>query len=125
MGYRDKADQRKYNQLREMTGGAKSKKETSDVGAAAEHFVISELLQRRLSVGGPYNQNGPHDLFVRVGTWRTVQVKVGRVNVKTRTIYPTAVKRDIKSDLIAYVDLRGKRIRWISNTDEPVPEELL
>lgn len=98
----------------------------SDRGAAGEHLVISECLTRHLPTGGPYNQNGKHDLFVFAGgAWRTVQVKIGRVNTKTGAIYRRNGLRGITSDLIAMVDLEDKRIRWISNTDGPIPPELL
>jgi predicted AAA+ superfamily ATPase len=118
-------NQKYLNDNLTMSGGTNSKKETSDIGASAEHFVISELLRKRLPVGGPYNQNSKHDLFVKAGSWKTVQVKVGRVNHKTGSIYLQACKKHIVSDLIAVVDLLGRRIKWMSNTEEPVPEELL
>jgi hypothetical protein len=101
--------------------------EKRDRGAAGEHFVISELLRQQLQVGGPYNQNGKHDLFVKVSDkWYTIQVTLSQVNLKTGTILLTGRNRStIVSDLIALVDLEGKRIRWVSNTKEPVPKELL
>jgi hypothetical protein len=99
---------------------------TRDRGAAGEHLVISQLLARNLEVGGPYNQNGKHDLFVKLGTWHTVQVKLGRVNSKTGTVCLCSRGRrsSITSDLIAIVDLKGQRVRWMSNNGQPVPSEL-
>jgi hypothetical protein len=99
-------------------------KDNRDRGAAGEHFVIHWLLARRFEVGGPHNPNGKHDLFVKLGRWYTVQVKVGKVNLRTGGIYLNR-RSVIASDLIAIVDLEGGRLRWVSNTDEPLPEELL
>lgn len=101
-----------------------TKGHSSDKGAAAEHFVIADLLNRGLKVGGPYNQNGKDDLFVKVnGKWRTVQVKSGRRNRKTGTLV-VGTRRNITSDLVAFVDTQQKEIRWISNTRAEVPAEL-
>lgn len=97
---------------------------TRDRGAAGEHLVVSQLLARNLEVGGPYNQNGKHDLFVKLGTWHTVQVKVGTVNIKTGAVRLNSRRSSITSDLIAIVDLKGQRVRWMSNNGQPVPSEL-
>jgi hypothetical protein len=99
--------------------------ESLNRGWAGEHLVLSELLFRQLNVGVPVNPQTAHDLFVHVdGKWVTVQVKLGRLNTRTRTITPNNCGK-VSSDLIALVDLEGKRIRWISNTDEAVPAGLL
>lgn len=95
-------------------------------GLAGEHFVISELLRRQVLVGRPVNSQTKHDMFAFLsGSWRTIQVKVSNVNTITGTIRRAHGGYEIESDLAAFVDLEGKRIRWISKTDEPVPEELL
>lgn len=99
----------------------------SNAGESAEFLVAHDLLYRGLEVTKSLNRNCPDDIHVKVGgKWHTVQVKVAAVNTKTDNIELTGGQFSrITSDLIAAVDLAGKRIRWVSNTDEPVPEELL
>ena len=95
------------------------------VGAAGECFVLAELCIRGLNAAKCVNPGSPHDLFVEIGgRCYTIQVKVGRRNARTLTITATRLSR-ITSQLIAVVDLVGKRIRWVSNTSEPVPAVLL
>jgi hypothetical protein len=105
----------------------RTKKENSDAGAAGEHFVIYQLL-REYEVGGPYNQNGKHDLFVRVnGEWYTVQVKLGQLKMRNDGFCSLGLSgvrvNTITSDIVAVIDPYFRGIRWISNTKE-VPEEL-
>lgn len=96
----------------------------SDAGEAGELLVAADLLTRGLECTKPYNRNGPDDLHVRVSTgWRNVQVKLGRVK-RTGTLSPNRRGKLITSHIIAWVDLKGKRIRYQSNTGEPLPEEL-
>jgi len=96
----------------------------SDAGEAGELLTAADLLTRGLPTTKPYNRNGSDDLHVNVGgRWRNVQVKLGRVHEITNTI-SLHKRRGITSDIIAVVDLVGKRIRYISNTDEPLPKEL-
>lgn len=98
-----------------------------NVGSSAEHFVIHWLLLRGLDVGGPYNQQGPHDMFVKLlGSWYTVQVKVSHLNRKTGVISRSPMRRGlIISDLVALVDLSSRQIRWESGTPATLPKELL
>lgn len=99
--------------------------QTMNVGCAGEHLVMAELLAKQLSVGIPLNPQTAHDMFVRIQKkWWTIQVKVGKVNRKTGTLSPPPRRGPIHSDLLAVVDVPGKRIRWISNTYKSVPVEL-
>lgn len=103
---------------------AKTKATPSDAGEAGELFVAADLLVRGLPTTKPFNRNGKDDLHVRVRTgWKNVQVKLGRVHAKTGTIHLMRRNR-ITSDIVAVVDLTGKRVRYIANTSECLPEEL-
>lgn len=98
---------------------------SGDVGEAGELFVAVDLLTKGLEVTKPLNRSTKDDLharFARIG-WRNIQVKVAKVNKKTGTIRMTR-STPITSDIIAWVDLGGLRIRYTANTKEPLPEEL-
>lgn len=99
----------------------------SDKGEAGELLVAADLLTRGQEVTKPFNRNGPDDLHVRAsGRWWNVQVKVAAKISKGR---PTleGVRRGgqvITSEILAIVHLKKKRVRYISNTSLPLPEEL-
>ena len=114
---------RKYAaQTRRAGSGAPVGASLSYSGAAAECFVLAELHLRCLEAAKFVNGSSRHDLSTIIADkCYTVQVKVGTVNTRTNTIVP---RGGITSNLTAAVDLIGRRIRWISNTDEPVPEVL-
>lgn len=122
--YATKKLSREYRQANMRTTG-ETPDRCRDLGAAAEHFVISDMLHRGLTTTGPHNQNGADDCFVKIGRWYSVQVKVARINNSTGHMGLHHCKSTITSDLIALVDLKSKRIRWVSNNEEPVPPELL
>jgi hypothetical protein len=101
---------------------------SGNVGQAAEYLVASDLLNRGLSVTKPLNVNGADDLHVRCTSgWKSVQVKSGRKNRKTGTIKPVHYgdrRGRTTSDILAAAYLPDRQIRYISNTDEPLPKEL-
>jgi hypothetical protein len=97
----------------------------SDAGEAGELLVAADLLTRGLEVTKPFNRNGPDDLHVRTRKgWLNIQVRLGRVK-KTGTLTPNTRGYKFTSEILAWVDLKGKRIRYMSNTGDPVPDELL
>ena len=100
----------------------------ADVGQACEYFVAADLLSRGLPVTKPLNVNGPHDLHVKCGSsWITVQVKAAEVNKKTgRFRANNSHRRDcpVTSDVLAAVDLVGRRIRYTARNIPELPEEL-
>jgi hypothetical protein len=99
-----------------------------NLGEAAELIVAADFLSRGLEVTKPFNRNCDDDLHVKVSVgWKNVQVKSGRVNQKTGHILrPQGQGRGnrITSQIIATVDVPNKRVRYISNTKEPIPKEL-
>ena len=104
---------------------ANSKGTASDAGQAGELLVAADLLRRGLPATKPLNTNGPDDLHAKFGeVWKTIQVKLGLVNQRTGNISVNRRGEKISSDIEAWVDLRGFRIRYISNTAHPLPEEL-
>lgn len=134
-GGKDPCDRNKHHQCKSWSKYSNSQRAirispssrsgSSDRGTAAEYYVMFHCLSKELLLGQPCNRASEHDLFVKAGgKWRTVQVKTGRVN-KTNGHIWTRGTSGIRSDLAAFVDLEGKRIRWVSYTDEPVPKELL
>jgi len=103
--------------------GTKSRATKSDKGEAGELIVAADLLARGLPTTKPFNRNGNDDLhFKASGMWFTCQVKIGAVNIKTNNVVMPG--RHITSDIVAIVDLDGKRIRYKSNTPNPLPMEL-
>jgi hypothetical protein len=97
------------------------------LGAAAELFVAVTLLLQGIEVTKPLNTNTKDDLHARFADgWRNIQVRPGRVSSKGRiwTHWRRTGKGRITSDLVAFVDLRGLRIRWACNRRVGLPKEL-
>lgn len=98
---------------------------TGDSGYAGELIVRTDLLLRGLEVTVPENRNSPDDVhFLSSTGWVSVQVKVSRVNKNTGVWSFNTRRRYISSDVLAWVDLRDKEIRYLPNI-KPVPPELL
>lgn len=98
----------------------------ADSGYAGELVVRTDILLRGLVVTVPENRSCPDDLHFKSSKgWVSVQVKVANVN-KTSGHWSCFRRknRPITSDVIAWVDLRTREIRYESNT-KPVPKELL
>ena len=94
------------------------------VGAAGELLVAHELLHNNIVAYRSLSPHGAHDLVADIdGCLRSIQVKMARLNTKTGNLV-IGQRKNITSDLIAFVDLVGRRIRWISNTSEPLPAVL-
>lgn len=97
------------------------------LGAAAELFVAVTLLSQGVEVTKPLNTNTKDDLHARfVDGWRNIQVRPGRVGSRNKiwTHIRRKGKGKITSDLVAFVDLRGLRIRWVCNRRRGLPKEL-
>jgi hypothetical protein len=65
------------------------------------------------------------DAFAKTSLgWKTVQVKTARLT-KTKSGYsmPVHHRSQITSDIIALVDDRHLRVRYVSNTKDPLPPE--
>lgn len=143
MPYKDKQIRQEYhkkyikeNRHKYREGGLKYSREnrvstsgglatTSNAGEAGELLVGADLLTRGLSVTKPLNRTGSDDLHVKVyDGWKSVQVKVAKVNRRTGTIQKLRRER-ITSDITALVDLVGRRIRYIAQPGHEVPLELL
>ena len=103
-----------------------------DMGQACEHFVAFDLLARGLEVTKPLNTNGKHDIHAKCGDkWITIQVKKGRVNPKTKVVKANNAgrnsrysDRNVTSDVLAAVDARGRRVRYIPFNIPELPKEL-
>lgn len=97
------------------------------LGAAAEFFVAVTLLLKGIEVTKPLNTNTKDDLHARFGDgWRNIQVRPARVSSTGRiwTHLRRTGKGKVTSELVAFVDLRGLRIRWVSNRRRELPKEL-
>lgn len=116
--------QQRYNQNRYLyTSNHKSS--PGNAGESGEFLVAHDLLYRGLQVTKALNRNCPDDLHVKASNeWYTIQVKLGKVNKTTGRLSPNNGGRRISSDILAIVDLAGKRIRYIAR-GKPVPRELL
>lgn len=98
-----------------------------DSGYAGELVVRTDLLLRGLVVTVPENRCVPDDVhFLSTQGWVSVQVKVTQVNKNTGhwNCHVRQGKPPITSDVIAWVDLRSRGIRYAPNI-KPVPPELL
>lgn len=97
---------------------------TGQAGAAGEYLVASDLLARGFPVTKPLDAQGKDDLHVKVGgKWRNVQVKLGSVSKKTGHIYKNNATK-VVSEILAVVDLKGRRIRYLSTTTQSLPRDL-
>lgn len=98
-----------------------------DAGYAGELIVRTDLLLRGLDVTVPENRCCPDDVhFLSSSGWMSIQVKVSQVNNKTGNWYCQVSKSKpaITSDILAWVNLRDREIRYVANV-KPVPPELL
>jgi hypothetical protein len=121
--YRERS--KKYAKDNLESFGGSSGLRSLNIGSAAEYFVTSWLLARQIEVGAICSKQSHHDLVALVGNrWYTIQVKMGIVNKKTGYIHLRSPKKRIWSDLVAVVDLKGFRLRWVSMNGD-VPTELL
>lgn len=96
--------------------------ETTRVGYLCELLVAADLNAR---CGRAYMNPEPQtkdDVFVRTSKgWFSVQVKKSQI-YKTGNIAPR-IMPGITSDIVAFVDFSGMRIRYIANV-RALPEEL-
>lgn len=96
-----------------------------DSGYAGELIVRTDLLLKGFDVTVPENRCSPDDLHFKSSKgWMSIQVKVALVNKKTGAWKYNLRGRTVSSDVLAWVDLHGKEIRYLANT-KPVPPELL
>lgn len=110
-----------------LVSSAVSRGRAGDSGYAGELIVRTELLLLGLDVTVPENRTCPDDVHFRSvkGDWVSVQVKVATVNRSTG--YWDCRRRNrgsITSDIIAWVDVRAREVRYEENTKR-VPPELL
>jgi hypothetical protein len=96
----------------------------ANIGKAGECLVLCDLLARGLEVTEPKNVNTPDDLHARCGKWVSIQVKLGRYNIKTDNLVARAGRHNITSDILAVVDIPTRRVRYIAVRGR-VPKELL
>lgn len=122
-----KVAMRQYNRNCKSSGfGNRNGSNAGDVGEAGELLVAVDLLKRGLQVTKPVNRAGKDDLHAKCSHgWISIQSKVSAVNRKTGSILNSRRGSVITSDVIAWVDLAGMRIRYESNTAEPLPVELI
>lgn len=98
---------------------------TGDIGYAGELIVRTDLLLRGLTVTIPENRSTPDDLhFKSEKGWVSVQVKTAIVNNKTGTWTLSLRGTGATSDILAWVDIQNRKLRYAPNT-KPVPPELL
>lgn len=118
-----------YRQTVSLSSGfaghsSRGKKVSGDSGEAGELLVAVDLLKRGLEVTKPLNRSTKDDIHFKTSKgWKTLQSRVTKVNQSTHWIQ-SAGKKGITSDVIAWVDLAGLRIRYESNTKESLPIEL-
>lgn len=97
---------------------------TGDIGQASELIVRTDLLLRRLEVTVPENRSSPDDVHFKSSLgWISVQVKTVEINHKTGH-WRLRSRNPITSDVIAWVNVKDRSIRYQANTKE-VPTELL
>lgn len=96
-----------------------------DSGYAAELIVRTDLLLRGLDVTVPENRACPDDVHFRsTRGWISVQVKVAQVHKETGNwVKQNRRGKRITSDLLAWVGLRDRVIRYEPNA-KPIPKEL-
>lgn len=99
-------------------------KEYNRIGYGCELIVAADL---NLRCGLAYLNPVPfteHDVFVRAADgWRTVQVKKAGVDAKTGHIHLRRGRKHVVSDILALVDLKGRRIRYEASA-KPLPLDL-
>lgn len=110
-----------------LTGSRIGSGRQADSGYVGELIVRTDLLLRGLDVTVPENRNSPDDVHFKSSKgWVSVQVRVVDVNESTGHWYLRQRKGGTipTSDVLAWVNLRGKAIRYVANASN-VPEELL
>ena len=113
----------KRNYQRKNSRSSHGVKNSLQAGYIGELLVAADLNYRcGRAYPNPVPQT-PDDVYAKTSLgWRTVQVKVGRVNRKTGTITPHHRKR-ITSQIIAAVDIHNRRVRYFANGGK-LPAEL-
>jgi hypothetical protein len=94
-------------------------------GSASEHLVVFDLYRRGvLEITWPDIQQSKDDLHAKFKSgWRSIQVKAAPVNIKTgRVMLPH--KKDVTSDIVAFVGFALGKIRYETNSGYRMPTEL-
>lgn len=116
---------RRYEAIHRPPGSRLTGQERGRSTAAGELLVQADLSRRGYEVTVPVSPTALHDLHVELPSvgWRGVQVKVGRLNLRTNVISMRSSKAKVRSPILALVHPPTGTIHYRRGTTR-VPKEL-